>query len=674
MDGAATPLTGGADNAQESISRPIPIPLNRAQMRLGNKNVDPAHGRSTPNRPSIVGTSSIASSTTSSSSTCSSTFDYDSSRAGTPLTPPLSKKRIVSPSRTVNLRRGVSKLSFTDTVPNGKSNSDYNSSQATQRPSTPRLEEWRAESESGGLVSDDALSFRGLETHDKSPVSQKVNRMNLKGGVEGGTDHISEFLETLDAESKDTDPCQEVDEKSRAGKGKQASSHVIDSRSPKKTKADGSSTPKTSPLSENIDGKSGRGPLVTATAKASKSALSTPNRPAKPSSKADSDTTAVSTTAPHGQVDDGACSGSVDGVAPSPQNPRKRARRKPARGTLKPDEAKAIVIDLTAEWQVSTTSGPTSDSVAQEPNCDADAAEILQPSQTEISKKTAVNPVKNTNLPRFEKFSKAKSTNDVKVAILRAIRQSDKEKTPKQPKTSLNPLKWISFFTTVTGKKKTAKEGFIYVYKVDILKGYVKIGKSNETQGKRVSDWGKKCEFETEHISDPDDKQFLHCGIVETLVHAELSDKRWKYKCATCKKKGRHQLEDAREEHGEWFTVTEAHALEVVERWRGWIVHQQPYRRNGTLRGIWIWKHDQAVKTRTVDFAQWVILRWFDWPAYVCYEIDKYLKAELHEILPLLRVSILIYAGIIMCIWLAWGPIPTSIITIAFIAINFRYS
>lgn len=696
MDGAATPLTGGANNAQETISRPMPIPLNRAQMRLGNKNVESAHGRSTRNRPSIIDTSSISSSTSSSSSTCSSTFDYDSSCAGTPLTPPLSddagsKKRIVSPSRAVNLRRGVSKLSFTDTVTNGKGNSNYNSSQATQRPSTPRLEEWGAESKSCGLVRDDALSFRGLEAHEKSPISQKMDRMIIGVAVKGRTDRILESFQALDTESKDTDPCQEVDEKHRSGKGKQASSHVIDSRSPKKTKADGSSTPKTSPLSKSIDGESGRDQLVTATAKTSKSALPTPNRPAKPSSNADSDTAAVSTTAQHGQLDEGACSASVNVVAPSSQTPLKGARRKSARGTLKPDEAKAIIIDLTAECQPKLSSKADFDTTAVSTTAlhrkDDDGAcsgsvNAVAPSLQNSLKRARMKPAKGTlkpdeakaividltteyqgsttsgptsdsatNYPEFKEFSKARSTNDVKLAILRAIRQRNTEKTlSKQPKTSQNPLKWMGFFTTVTGKKTTAKEGFIYVYKGDSLKGYVKIGKSNETQGKRVLDWGEKCKLETVHISDPDDKQFLHCGIVETLVHAELLDKRWKYKCATCKKKGRHQFEDVRKEHCEWFTVTDAHALEVVERWRGWIVHQQPYRRNGTLRGIWIWKHDQAVKTKTVDFAQWVTLRWFDWPAYVCYEIDNYLTAQLPKILPLLRVPMLIYTGIIMCI------------------------
>lgn len=88
-----------------------------------------------------------------------------------------------------------------------------------------------------------------------------------------------------------------------------------------------------------------------------------------------------------------------------------------------------------------------------------------------------------------------------------------------------------------------------------------------------------------------------------------------------------------RARHEEWFEVTEKHALEVVERWRGWLIQQQPYWMDGKLRGIWIWKRNKLLKANTVDFKEWFILTWSDQPAYAWHRIDDHLKKELPAML-----------------------------------------
>lgn len=89
--------------------------------------------------------------------------------------------------------------------------------------------------------------------------------------------------------------------------------------------------------------------------------------------------------------------------------------------------------------------------------------------------------------------------------------------------------------------------------------------------------------------------------IVEGLIQGELYNERRKYKCTKCRRA--HKLDGAMPakdkkggsiEHGEWYEVSVERALEVVQRWRLWVVHNKPYNVDGTLWEAWIWKHHVA--------------------------------------------------------------------------------
>ncbi|ELR03920.1 hypothetical protein GMDG_06451 [Pseudogymnoascus destructans 20631-21] len=217
------------------------------------------------------------------------------------------------------------------------------------------------------------------------------------------------------------------------------------------------------------------------------------------------------------------------------------------------------------------------------------------------------------------------------------------------------------------------EKGFVYMYKLDSSEGNVKIGKSKQKHGLRVKQWANSCKLPFERISDPDDKRFLYYGIVEKLVHTELSNSRKTYECGTCKKNGRKQKEDAKADHAEWFKVAEPDALEVVERWRGWLVRHQPYGKDGALRGIWIWKHRKLLEANTDNFKEWPILMWSDWSEYAWYIVDNYLDEELPT---MLRSSLFINAVLVFVtrLWCVSNAFLSSIFTIVILAIFFKYS
>jgi hypothetical protein len=222
-------------------------------------------------------------------------------------------------------------------------------------------------------------------------------------------------------------------------------------------------------------------------------------------------------------------------------------------------------------------------------------------------------------------------------------------------------------------------EGFIYIFKADIYPGYVKIGKTKQQPEQRITQWEKQCKFTCIHISDPNDKFFQHYGIVEELVQAELWNERRKFKCRECGTG--HKLElgernDKGTEHGEWYEISETHALEVVEKWRQWIVHRQPYFLHGVLRDFWKWKHQQAMNEKEVDWAKWVLLDGLDVFWYGLYCVRTQLTALSPSITTVIMLPGLVLVVIPLFYFIKSSSIMVGIIAglaIAICMITFRF-
>jgi hypothetical protein len=262
--------------------------------------------------------------------------------------------------------------------------------------------------------------------------------------------------------------------------------------------------------------------------------------------------------------------------------------------------------------------------------------ESMHASGTEIGPKPSAVPtsvaVHTKRIPKFQRYKEEESENAVKIGVLSALRRANKEKQPKSRR--LSP-KIRDIWKEIRGWiwnniKKLIQpcDGFIYVFKcASFPPGYVKIGKtSQDWPVERMKQWEGKCQITGIRIPDPNDKRFRHYGIVERIVHAELRNERRTYIC-WCGV--RHQLMIDQENttrlgHQEWFEIGEQKALEVVEKWRRWVVQMQPYKKDGSLRACWIWKHDQAMIAKEIDWVVWQEFGWLETFQCCCYCLDKW--------------------------------------------------
>lgn len=116
------------------------------------------------------------------------------------------------------------------------------------------------------------------------------------------------------------------------------------------------------------------------------------------------------------------------------------------------------------------------------------------------------------------------------------------------------------------------RNGFIYVFWHPGNFGYVKIGRSSDVE-RRLADWKKQCGYQVEEHVDGSRPEYTpvkipHTHRVESLIHAELKDKRrHEPRCKGCGIS-----------HHEWFEVPSPnHALRVVEKWTSWMRDTAPY-------------------------------------------------------------------------------------------------
>jgi hypothetical protein len=241
------------------------------------------------------------------------------------------------------------------------------------------------------------------------------------------------------------------------------------------------------------------------------------------------------------------------------------------------------------------------------------------PSSEPPERMPGLHPDETRKSPKLEDMHpEKKNKNDLKNEILRLIRRQKAK----------------------PAAVSTLQHGYVYIFKSDRFPGHVKIGSTVKAPDIRIKRWGTDCDFKTIQVTDKNDRAFRFCRIVEQIVHAELYNEQKIFYCDRCKMKhrftmakrekgtGETELDVRPTEHGEWFEISETKALEVVNKWRDWMIHQEPYKEDATLRSCWIWKYDMGTKWMKGTEAEWEVWRQFGWLdnfRLILYELNKWL-------------------------------------------------
>lgn len=699
MEVVTTPIKSGTDTTTEPIWTSESVTSTEG-MPQGDNIISPADGPFTPSRRRISSTLSTGSSNTSTSSTFSSQLNDYSSSVGTPLTPPSTDDAEFKGRNPIQCEADPKGKDSEQSIGEILQTEHFEGSRgADQRHSTPQPEKGVIEFGSG-LVYGYKFCLVAAVGH-KSPTPNNVSGQDLNTEAEQhfpkpGEPNVASNDSETHSETKDRTP--------------------KDSRSSRKARRDGASLIPTGSLSDDAQVHLVNGPPVIPIAIPTArppSRDSSSNRSATPSPKASLETTASLITSPEVEV---VGSLSNNTAVPShnagngtpeepkttpeelkttseepkttPENPKvilnesKRTRNKSTPQSKRRQSGRLLqknqatinasaTTDLNVEesdfplnvnekpssqnlgeqmrgldeheaipdeYLASTADGRAPGPRGREP---AEAAEVVQPS-IEVDEKPDADTTERAGSIQFKQHGETKSPSEIKAEILRIILKGDKED----------------------------KQGFVYIYKVEGSNGHVKIGKSRQKHGKRLMQWNGLCKLKPERICDPNHRRLQYYGMVEELAQMELSNERKTYQCDVCRKMDGKSPK----EHKEWFKVTEKHALEVVERWRGWLVQHQPYGLDGTLLDIWEWKHSKLSKANIVDFKEWVILTRSDEYAYAWHRIDGHLQKELKK--PILRSSLAINAALVAVtlIWCESGAFLASCFVTVILFMFLKYS
>jgi hypothetical protein len=276
----------------------------------------------------------------------------------------------------------------------------------------------------------------------------------------------------------------------------------------------------------------------------------------------------------------------------------------------------------TTQTLASVNNGPELETAATEPS------NIVGTAGRKTSRRRrGIVQNRERGFPNLEDFNTSKKCQKgLKPVILEAIRGKKLSKYARLRALRLRVDNMWKAWSDAAGKlprsPATEDDGYIYIFrsKPDAFPGpkYVKIGKTKQKPEERKDQWGKKCKFDFIHVEDENDKRFLHYHVVEKIIQAELYNERRKYKCNKCKnfhhlELGEGSILSTPTEHGEWFEVSEEKALEVVNKWRDWVIKNEPYRPDGTLHARWMWKCATGSFWMDGTEDDWIAWREYNW-------------------------------------------------------------
>jgi hypothetical protein len=145
--------------------------------------------------------------------------------------------------------------------------------------------------------------------------------------------------------------------------------------------------------------------------------------------------------------------------------------------------------------------------------------------------------------------------------------------------------------------KSELHDGYIYMFWVKPVFGYVKIGMTEKQTNERLEEWKEKCGKTFElfpKFSASNVTRVKHVARVEKLIHAELKERRARIgECDVCGKG-----------HIEWFYVNDTEAKRVYDKWSSW-TQDSPYQ-ECTQTGKWRLRSDITVSA-LMDLCQPII-------------------------------------------------------------------
>ncbi|PQE23713.1 hypothetical protein CJF32_00009153 [Rutstroemia sp. NJR-2017a WRK4] len=165
---------------------------------------------------------------------------------------------------------------------------------------------------------------------------------------------------------------------------------------------------------------------------------------------------------------------------------------------------------------------------------------------------------------------------------------------------------------------KDPKGGFVYaIHCPHDPSSYLKIGKTHKVPETRLKEWSKDCCIHLVPVPDPSPASsspcgkdaFLSYGLVESIIQQEFHNQRKRHVC----KRHKHK-------HNEWFDISSETAYHSINRWRTWLVVEQPFEKStGKLKPYWQWKVDNLNKNySTLDWDVWTQPSYWDWWEYKC--------------------------------------------------------
>lgn len=132
------------------------------------------------------------------------------------------------------------------------------------------------------------------------------------------------------------------------------------------------------------------------------------------------------------------------------------------------------------------------------------------------------------------------------------------------------------------------KDGHVYLYEVEGNKGLVKIGYTGRSTEMRHKEWSFDCNREPKILYPIHSSSVMvpNASRIEALCHAELKHRRIRIYCKACLK-----------QHTEWFEISPAEAIAVIQKWSIWIA-TRPYLES-TVE--WTLKEEEMQKAGDID-------------------------------------------------------------------------